>query len=323
MPVYRISTDIRWAVVRLTALGAPTQLTATVADICERSVRYINQLFRTTGDVERPPGILPMGRPRIFGNEAVEYLLEQIGQEPDMYLDEMQADLATNLEVEGSINTISRTLKRSGVTRKKLDRRAMERCEFKRLDYRVMFEELCPDPSYAVFVDESAVDRRTTYRGYGYARLVSVPLGKRFGYEENALAHDGILTLQVIVGSVTAELFQDFIEQCLSHMQPYPGPKSVLIMDNCVIHKHQATLDMILERGMRYLFLPPYSPDFNPIELAFSAIKLRVRRSGDLARLAMTAVEDQDNETIATLFEHVYSTTAEQAHNWFTACHYY
>lgn len=75
---------------------------------------------------------------------------------------------------------------------------------------------------------------------------------------------------------------------------------------------------------MRYEFIPPYSPDFNPIEHAFSAIKSRIRRSGDLVRLAMTAPEgDQDAETIAAVFQHVFATTAEQARGWFESCHYY
>ncbi|KAG8681062.1 hypothetical protein FRC09_017781, partial [Ceratobasidium sp. 395] len=207
MPVYRISNDIRWTIVRLSGLRVPARVTAAVVDVCERSVQYVNKLFRTTGNVDPPPGILPMGRPRIYGNDAVEYLLQQITREPDMYLDEMEADLANTFGVDSSIRTVSRTLTRSGVTRKKLDRRATERCEFKRLEYRQQYHEVCLDPSYAVFVDESAVDRRTTYRNFGYAlsgnrasRKAFRVRGKRYSLLP-AIANDGILTLQVIPGS--------------------------------------------------------------------------------------------------------------------------
>ncbi|KAG8732127.1 hypothetical protein FRC12_019411 [Ceratobasidium sp. 428] len=120
MPVYRISNDIRWTIVRLSGLRVPARVTAAVVDVCERSVQYVNKLFRTTGNVDPPPGILPMGRPRIYGNDAVEYLLQQITREPDMYLDEMEADLANTFGVDSSIRTVSRTLTRSGVTRKKV-----------------------------------------------------------------------------------------------------------------------------------------------------------------------------------------------------------
>jgi hypothetical protein len=67
---------------------------------------------------------------------------------------------------------------------------------------------------------------------------------------------------------------------------------------------------------MRYIFLPPYSPDFNPIELAFSAIKAYIRRNGGIARAAM--LEDDDTEVYLQLISAVYSVTADKARGWFT-----
>ncbi|KAG8728463.1 hypothetical protein FRC10_004960, partial [Ceratobasidium sp. 414] len=74
-----------------------------------------------------------------------------------------------------------------------------------------------------------------------------------------ALTLDGILTLQVIVGGggVTAELFHEFIEQLLSNMRPFPAPRSVIFMDNCLIYKWQATLDMITERFVEHIRFAP------------------------------------------------------------------
>jgi hypothetical protein len=65
------------------------------------------------------------------------------------------------------------------------------------------------------------------------------------------------------------------------HMSPYPGEKSVLIMDNASIHHDQELVDLIEEGGARVVFLPPYSPDFSAIEEAFSAIKAWIRRNRD------------------------------------------
>lgn len=56
-------------------------------------------------------------------------------------------------------------------------------------------------------------------------------------------------------------------------MNPFPGRNSVLVMDNASIHKSADLEAMVLARGMRITYLPPYSPDFNPIEEAFSAVK--------------------------------------------------
>jgi len=64
-------------------------------------------------------------------------------------------------------------------------------------------------------------------------------------------------------------------------MNPYPGPRSVLVMDNAPIHKSEQLAQMCRERGVILEFLPPYSPDLNPIEEAFSAIKQYLRRHRD------------------------------------------
>lgn len=71
---------------------------------------------------------------------------------------------------------------------------------------------------------------------------------------------------------------------------------------------------------MRYEFLPPYSPDFNPIELAFSAIKAWVRRNGTEVRAAME--EEDDTDVYGLLLEAVFSVTSDDAEGWFSHCGY-
>ena len=87
-----------------------------------------------------------------------------------------------------------------------------------------------------------------------------------------ALSLDGIIALDIVEGSYNTRLFAHFINGLLDQMRPFPLPNSVIVMDNCRIHNDPFILDMITSRGMRYEFLLPYSPDYNPIELAFSAI---------------------------------------------------
>ena len=71
---------------------------------------------------------------------------------------------------------------------------------------------------------------------------------------------------------------------------------------------------------MRCEFLPPYSPDFNPIELAFSAMKYNLRRDGDYVRLAMTHMENADIQYC--LLRALYSITLEDLHGWYHHCGY-
>lgn len=71
---------------------------------------------------------------------------------------------------------------------------------------------------------------------------------------------------------------------------------------------------------MRYEFLPPYSPDFNPIELMFSAVKAHIRRNGGIVREAMG--DDDKISVLLRLNEAVYSVSLEDVHGWYRHCGY-
>lgn len=92
-------------------------------------------------------------------------------------------------------------------------------------------------------------------------------------------------------------------------MSPFPGPNSVLVMDNCRIHHTDTLQDVLNEIGIMLLYLPPYSPDLNPIEESFSAWKAHLRRHGDL-------IQNADDPIIA-LLEACSCITDESAIAWF------
>lgn len=72
---------------------------------------------------------------------------------------------------------------------------------------------------------------------------------------------------------------------------------------------------------MKYEFLPPYSPDFNPIEPAFLAIKAHIRHNGGLFRAAMES-QDQTMAVLAQLHDAVWSITSDDAWGWYHHCGY-
>lgn len=63
-----------------------------------------------------------------------------------------------------------------------------------------------------------------------------------------AISLDGILHVKIIEGSFDSDSFASFIDSLLCHMNPFPGPNSVIIMDNCRIHKSNLVREMIEER---------------------------------------------------------------------------
>jgi transposase len=154
-----------------------------------------------------------------------------------------------------------------------------------------------------------------------------------------ALALDGMIYAKVVEGSFTS-LFCDFLDGILDHMQPFPAPKSVIIMDNAQIHKDPTITEMIKERyvsihvgciyvtkriychrGMHVLFLPPYSPDYNPIELAFSVIKAFVQHDRTLGREDLDQKHD-DTYVYIHLLEMAFSISVTDALGFFHHCSY-
>ena len=91
---------------------------------------------------------------------------------------------------------------------------------------------------------------------------------------------NGLLDVKVVRGTTNGDTFYDFIkEHLLLNLMPFNGenPHSVVIMDNCSIHHVDEIVPMIQDVGAIVHFLPPHSPDFMPIELAFSKLKTTLK----------------------------------------------
>jgi len=91
-----------------------------------------------------------------------------------------------------------------------------------------------------------------------------------------ALRHDRIDAPCVIDGPINGETFLAYVEQVLV---PVLRPGDIVIMDNLGSHKSKATRKAIRAAGARLFFLPPYSPDLNPIEQVFAKLKHLLRKA--------------------------------------------
>jgi transposase len=89
-----------------------------------------------------------------------------------------------------------------------------------------------------------------------------------------ALDHTGVRCSMVVDGAVNGEVFEAFVEQVLV---PTLHPQDLVILDNLSSHKGERTPQLIRAVEADVVYLPPYSPDLNPIELAFSKIQQRLR----------------------------------------------
>lgn len=91
-----------------------------------------------------------------------------------------------------------------------------------------------------------------------------------------ALRCDGITAPCVFDGPINADSFHSYVEQILT---PSLKPGDIVVMDNLGSHKGNAVRTAIRRAGARLLFLPPYSPDLNPIEMAFAKFKHLMRKA--------------------------------------------
>jgi transposase len=82
----------------------------------------------------------------------------------------------------------------------------------------------------------------------------------------------------VFQGTTDSVLFEDFVEQLLHHCGRWPEPNSVLVMDNASFHRSERIEQMCLDAGVKLLYLPPYSPDLNPIEEFFAELKMFIKK---------------------------------------------
>ena len=278
------SEDLRWRIVwQRESLGKSCKEVATNLGVDPATVSRIVTRFRETGHVQKKSH--PPRRAFRKLTSGVEMaILHIVLQRPGIYLHEIVRELKDRLGVELALSTVCMFLRKSGFTRQKLRLSAIQRDSFLRLTFAS--EVSLYDCDMMIFLDETGSDRQNSIRKYGYSirrkPLVSEKLFVR-GQRESAIAFiavNGMLDCKTLTGSVDGAIFYDFIQtSLLHHLLPFDGhnPHSVVILDNCSIHHMEDTVKMIEEVGVLVHFLPPYSPDMNPIEEAFSKVKTTLR----------------------------------------------
>lgn len=136
-------------------------------------------------------------------------------------------------------------------------------------------------PGRLVFLDETAVNTkmtRTRGRARRGERLRARAPFARWGTQTfiAALRADRLIAPWVIEGAINRESFNTYIE---TQLAPTLSRGDVVILDNLSVHKSAQARASWRERGSWFLFLPQYSPDLNPIEMAFAKLKAHLRKA--------------------------------------------
>jgi len=274
------SLDLRERVVECVEAGASRHEAAERFEVSVSSaIRWMQRFVRSGNAAAQPSG----GSTSPLDAHA-PWFLELIAARPDLTLDEIVAAMHRH-GIAGSRSAVWRFFERHQITVKKKSVRAaeQERADVARARHRWMREQGLLDPARLVFVDETATSTnmaRLRGRCERGVRLIGhVPQGDWQTITFVAgLRHDGMVAPLVINGPMTGASFLTYLEQCLA---PTLKRDDVVIIDNLTAHHVAGVREAVEAAGATLRYLPQYSPDLDPIEMAFAKLKALLRKASE------------------------------------------
>jgi transposase len=247
------------------------------------SPRFVNNMVI----LKRASGALAPARQGHLGGgkltEHEDWVRARLAEKGDLTLDELCVELmARGVSVDRS--TVSRLLHRLGLSHKKSLRASEQlRPEIARSrDIWINRRKRFFNKSLArlIFIDETSTNtkltRRTGWSQRGQRYRADAPFGswKSQTFIAGLRCH-GLTAPWIVDAPMNRRIFETWIE---TQLVPTLSPGDVVILDNVVFHKSPRAEELVKARGAWLLFLPAYSPDLNPIEMAFSKLKTLLRK---------------------------------------------
>lgn len=221
------------------------------------------------------------GRQSKLNREQEDHVLDYLRFCPTSFHQETAWFIEDEFDIEVDENWVCDMLERRKFSRKTAERVALEQNDELREEFEIQQKSM---PIHRVCcIDESASNERTGWRKYGYSP-VGTPCKDKGGAKRSkrwsvlpAITYNGYLPQPLVYqGSITSEIVEDWVED---RVIPQLSRGMFLVMDNASIHRSARMRAICEEHGIVLVHLPPYSPNFNPIELSFSSLKAWVKRN--------------------------------------------
>jgi hypothetical protein len=238
----------------------------------EKSVRNWMKLFEKNGNVSSCKNRTRSSR---WPENVISFVDNYVKEHPCFYIEELKHQLSANFPElpNTSESTICRALRFNlQLSRKVLSKLAKERSMQEVSDFVLRLKQYYKRRDQVVFVDETSKDGRSGYRRFAWSRIgtratADIPFsrGKRISALA-AVSVEGFFGWHLTEGTFDREVFHKaMVEKIIPSLNPYPLPRSVVILDNAKIHMYQELIDAANSIGAQIVFLPPYCPQLNPI----------------------------------------------------------
>jgi transposase len=271
--------DLRERAVARVQAGESVRVVAQALSLSPSSVVKWSQRFRATGSAAA--GKMGGHRRRLLVGAHAVFLRERIAQ-GEFTLRGLVAELA-GLGLKVDYRTGASSIAKAWASKKTVLPSEQDRADIARKRARWKAYQGQIDPRRLVFIDETwAKTNMGPLRGWdlrGKRLKAKAPYGhwKTMTFLA-ALRHDRIDAPWVVDGPINGELFRLYVEKVLV---PTLKPGDIVILDNLGSHKGHAVRSAIRAVGARLFFLPPYSPDLNPIEQVFAKLKHLLRKAAE------------------------------------------
>lgn len=296
MPLY-LKKSKYWDIVRLTFDWGTEPLTqeaiAKKVGCSQPCVSMTLKRFNGKDSNPLPLSLRSKKQDRRLGQRASTHMIKLVNDIPDLYISEICQRLHDKFHEHYSVPRVCRALKDLNYSYKVLIRLAKERDEQERFHWRETL--LHVDTECLVFIDESHfrnddVVRRRGRSLRGTPAIAVSSLGRFQALSLIAAVTINGMLLPACRSYANGVDHNVLIEWATNFLLPNLPPGSILVLDNASIH-HDLDFHDLLKAARKdpscglidFLFLPPYSPDYNPIERCFSQIKRWLRRYQTLA----------------------------------------
>ena len=284
------SDDVRWRIVSLIHIyDLEIEFLSELFGPNQRTIRRWYRMFKMDGTVRED---MPALRASRWPAEVCTTVEKYVTGHPTFYIEELQVFLREKFP--GLKNTSESTICRAlnfdlQLSRKHLTKAAREAAPEEIKTYYDKLRAIYSYPEQLVFIDETSKDGRDAFRRYarskkGTKAVVRLPFSR--GNRVSVLAaldHKGFMAWKCTSGTFSRKRFHSaFSEKIVPHLNPWPLPRSIVIMDNAKIHMFKELEDAVHQCGAKLIYLPPYSPELNPIEVCFGQLKRWIQKHANL-----------------------------------------